>query len=216
MEIESTFTVPLDREKTWRVLLDIPRIAPCMPGARLTGMDEATNTYDGEVQVRLGPVMLTFAGKAQIVELMEDEHKARVTAEGRDKKGRGGATAEVHFSLAEVTPTETRVDIHTTLNLSGSIAQYGRGSGMINDLANHLIGQFAENLRKEVAGSQVAQSAPETTEGQAAPLTPEAGPAPATAENPQPRQAASASPISGFSLGLMLFWKQIKRLFGRK
>jgi uncharacterized protein len=227
MEIESSFTVPLNRENTWRVLLDIPRIAPCMPGARLTGADEEAKSYDGEVQVRLGPVMLAFAGKARIVELVEADHKARVTAEGRDKKGRGGASAEVLFCLAEVTPNETRVDINTVLNLSGSIAQYGRGSGMINDLANHLIGQFAENLRQEVVGSEDAgadhgasapnadtQSASENTTAQATADTPEAEDA---ARKPATRpKAASAAPISGFRLAWMLFRKRLQRLFGSK
>lgn len=202
MDIESSFTVPLDRQSTWRVLLDIPRIAPCMPGAHLTGSDDATKSYNGEVQVRLGPVVLSFAGKARIIELIEADHKARVTAEGRDKKGRGGATAEVVFTLAEVTANETLVNIHTTLNLSGSIAQYGRGSGMINDLANHLVGQFAENLRCEVAGSET---------GAAAPM-----PISEAAEEKAPLRAASIAPISGFSLGIMLFWKQFKRLVGIK
>lgn len=220
MDIESSFTVPLDREKTWRVLLDIPRIAPCMPGARLTGTDEATQSYTGEVQVRLGPVVLSFAGKARIVELMEADHKARVTAEGRDKKGRGGATAEVVFSLAEVTANETRVDINTSLNLSGSIAQYGRGSGMINDLANHLIGQFAENLRREVTASDDGEAEPDMgnpnpgagePDGTATPV-----PTPQATEGKASQGAASAAPISGFRLGMMLFWKQLKRLVGLK
>ena len=189
MDIRNSFTVPLGPAETWAVLLDIPRVAPCMPGARLTGADPAARSYDGEVQVRLGPVMLTFAGKARIVELSEDGRSARVQAEGRDRKGRGGASAEVVFRLAEAAPGQTRVDIDTQLNLTGSIAQYGRGSGMIGDLADHLVGQFAENLRRELDRSGATEP---------------------TAETDDP----AAAPISGLRLGLLLLWKRIRRLFG--
>jgi carbon monoxide dehydrogenase subunit G len=210
MDIKSSFTVPLNRDDTWRVLLDIPRIAPCMPGARLTRADEEARNYEGEVQVRLGPVMLTFAGKARIVEVSDTEQTALVTAEGRDKKGRGSASAEVAFGLEEVTETETRVDFATKLNLSGSIAQYGRGSGMINDLANHLIGQFAENLRRELASSEVATEALSESAAEADQTDATSG----SEDTPKPQ--AAAAPISGFRLAIMLFKNQIRRLFGVK
>lgn len=199
MEIRNSFTVPLDAAATWAVLLDIPRVAPCMPGARLTGADDDAREYDGEVQVRLGPVVLTFAGRARIVELAEDGRSAQVQAEGRDRKGRGGASAKVVFQLAEEAPDQTRVDIGTTLNLSGSIAQYGRGSSMIGELADQLVGQFAENLRRELDRSGApgpATGADSPAEG-AAPMTPPA-----------------ARPISGLRLGLGLLWRRIRRLFG--
>jgi carbon monoxide dehydrogenase subunit G len=198
MEIRNSFTVPLAPAETWAVLLDIPRIAPCMPGARLTAADPEAQSYEGEVQVRLGPVMLTFAGKARIVETAPDGRSARVQAEGRDRKGRGGASAEVAFRLTEESPGQTRVDIDTQLNLSGSIAQYGRSSGMVADLANHLVGQFAANLHTELDRTgETARAAAETP----------VAAAPASA-------APSAAPISGFRLGLMLLWRRLRRLFG--
>lgn len=203
MEIVSRFTVPLPPEESWKILLDIPRIAPCMPGAKLTSASEDGKTFTGEVQVRLGPVLLTFKGKARIVELSESDWHATVTANGADTKGRGGANAEIVFGLVP-TGDETEVKITTQLTLTGAVAQYGRGAGMINDLANHLVGQFADNLRKEIASSQDAPQTP-AADGQASA---------AEAPTPQPPQEPrAAAPISGLRLFFWLIGQQLRRLF---
>src|SRR5690606_20224121 len=152
VEITNSFSVPLPPDDAWRGLLEVPRIAPCMPGARLKERLEE-GRYKGGVAVRLGPVMLNFAGKAEIVEQDPAARKARVRAEGSDAKGRGGAQADVHFAL-EPDGAATRVTILTNLTLTGSVAQYGRGAGMINDLASHMVGQFAANLRRELERSE--------------------------------------------------------------
>ncbi len=205
MQIESRFTVPLPPDRAWAVLLDIPRIAPCMPGAKLLSVEEGGKAFLGEVQVRLGPVLLAFKGRAEITTMDEQAQSATVHAEGRDTKGRGGANADVAFSLKSL-GAETEVVILTDLNLSGSVAQYGRGAGMINDLANHLIGQFATNLRKEIeASATTPAAAPSNAPGQA-------DDAPAAAARPAPQR--EAAPISGFSLLFGLLWRRIKRLFG--
>lgn len=209
MQIESRFTVPLPPDRAWAVLLDIPRIAPCMPGAKLLSVEEGAKAFLGEVQVRLGPVLLAFKGRAEFTALDEQAKTATVRAEGRDTKGRGGASADVAFSLVPQ-GTDTEVVILTELNLSGSVAQYGRGAGMINDLANHLIGQFAANLRKEIEAS--ATTAAATDPGA------QAGDEPVgtTGQNPvaPATPAREAAPISGFSLMFGLLWRRIKRLFG--
>lgn len=214
MEIQNQFSVPLPRDEAWKVLLDIPRIAPCMPGAKLTDADVDAGVYQGEVQVRLGPVMLAFKGKAEITERSDTDYHATVHAEGRDTKGRGGATADVSFRL-EPDGDESVVKITSVLNLSGSVAQYGRGSGMINDLATHLIGQFAKNLNKETNQSpRPAAAAPAnapTTEGDSTSTT---AVAPSTPPQEQSTQTQSSNPISGVSLFFWLMWRQIKRVFG--
>jgi carbon monoxide dehydrogenase subunit G len=214
MEIQNQFSVPLPRDEAWKVLLDIPRIAPCMPGAKLTDADVDAGVYQGEVQVRLGPVMLAFKGKAEITERSDTDYHATVHAEGRDTKGRGGATADVSFRL-EPDGDESVVKITSVLNLSGSVAQYGRGSGMINDLATHLIGQFAKNLNKEINQSpRPAAAAPAnapTTEGDSTSTT---AVAPSTPPQEQSTQTQSSNPISGVSLFFWLMWRQIKRVFG--
>lgn len=201
MQIESRFTVPLPPDHAWKVLLDIPRIAPCMPGAKLLSVEDGGKAFLGEVQVRLGPVLLAFKGRAEITTMDDAAHSATVHAEGRDTKGRGGASADVAFSLVPQ-GSATDVVIHTDLNLSGSVAQYGRGAGMISDLANHLIGQFADNLRKEIEAST-----PSPADGEGASVS---APEAATAQTPR-REAA---PISGFALLFTLLRQRLRRLFG--
>ncbi|NYZ13696.1 SRPBCC family protein [Azospirillum sp. RWY-5-1] len=212
MNIHNRFEVPLPPDQAWAVLLDIPRIAPCMPGARLISVD-GDDAYTGEVQVRLGPVVMSFRGQARITSKDEANRSATVRAEGRDQKGRGGATADVTFRMVPA-GAGTAVEIDTALTLSGSVAQYGRGAGMINDLANHLIGQFAGNLRKEL---DAARPAPvETPAVVAEPVTGETAQVAAAAPAVAPAQAQpEASPISGFRLGLWLAWRQFLRLIGR-
>lgn len=206
MEIKNEFNVSLPPAQTWAVLMDIERIAPCMPGAKITEVVDE-RTYKGTVAVRLGPVALTFAGIAEIEMIDEANKKAQVSAKGSDPKGRGGANAKVNFSLAEA-PEGTRVEIITDLQLSGSVAQYGRGAGMISDLANMLIGQFATNLN--------AQLAAESTEAKA--NTPAASKPETVMSDTTPTDspAAASAPISGFGLGLRVLWNAIKRLFGSK
>src|SRR3546814_1607105 len=124
MQIANSFHVPLPAEQAWAVLLNVPRIAPCMPGARLHSTDADSDTYAGEVQVRLGPVLLVFRGRAILKEVVPAAHRALVRAEGRDTQGRGSASADVAFALVPEGQA-TRVDITTNLTLSGLVAHSG-------------------------------------------------------------------------------------------
>jgi carbon monoxide dehydrogenase subunit G len=203
VEIRNSFDLPLPIEEAWKTLLDVPRMAPCMPGARLHEVvDEGR--YRGEVAVRLGPVMLTFGGTARIVAQDLAARTVRVVAEGSDAKGRGGARAEVRFSL-EPNGGGTHVAILTNLALTGSVAQYGRGAGMINDLANHMIGQFVANLRRELDLPRKADA--------------ERPAASAATESPRAVHAVPAeqraAPIDGGRLGLWLAWRAVSRFFRR-
>ena len=198
MEINNAFNVSLPPAEAWAVLMDIEHIAPCMPGAEVTEtVDE--KTYKGRVSVRLGPVALTFDGVAQFEAIDEASRQVRVSARGADPKGRGGAEAKVNFSLA-ADGDGTRVDIHTDLQLSGSIAQYGRGAGMIADLASQLVGQFANNLDAQL----MAKSGDTATASDGA----------TTANDTVPVKPAVTAPISGLNLGLRVLWNAIKRFFG--
>jgi carbon monoxide dehydrogenase subunit G len=190
MQIENRFEVPLPPDQAWAVLMDIQRVAPCMPGAQLT---EVVNdrTYKGTVGVKLGPVALTFAGEVLFEQIDNATHSARVKAQGRDAKGRGGANAAVDFNLVP-TAGGSEVRVRTDLNLSGSIAQYGRASGMIQDVATQLVGQFAQNLKAQLG--PVASAASEASGAPAAPPV--------------------AKPISGFSLMVRVLWNALRRLFG--
>jgi uncharacterized protein len=223
MEFDNTFEVPLPPEQAWPVLMDIQRIAPCMPGAQLTDVVDKT-TYKGNIGVRLGPVALTFAGIIKFEEIDDANHVARVKAQGTDAKGRGGANAAASFRL-EPTAAGSKVLVHTDLTLSGAVAQYGRGVGMIQATAAQLMKQFAENLKKQIASSSSPAAAPAaapatSTSTAAAPATSAASlqaTAPqdaSAAQRPAPQPLPAAKPISGFSLMARVIWDSIVRLFG--
>jgi uncharacterized protein len=211
MEFDNAFEVPLPPGEAWALLMDIQRIAPCMPGAQLTEVvDKAT--YKGNIAVRLGPVALTFAGTVKFEEIDDAARTARVKAQGSDAKGRGGANAAASFRL-EPTAAGSKVLVHTDLSLSGAVAQYGRGVGMIQATAAQLMKQFAENLKAQL-GSSAAPATTETTTPTAAPSGPAssaASPAPAQSAPPPP---PAAKPISGFALMARVIWDAIVRLFG--
>ena len=211
MEFENSFEVPLPPEDAWKTLLDIERIAPCMPGAELTEIVD-DKTFKGKVSVRLGPVALTFQGTASFEDIDEGGQKATVKAQGADAKGRGGANANVNFHL-EPCAAGSEVKIHTDLQLSGSVAQYGRGAGMIQDLASQIIGQFAKNLLKQIETSPKAANGDPPTGARTSPADLNSGePAPA------PHQPAAPAQVGGMAFKVL--WNQIVRsikgLFGIK
>jgi len=222
MEFDNSFDVPLSPPQAWAVLLDIRRIAPCMPGAELTEVVDAQN-YRGKIAVRLGPVALSFAGRVQLEDIDEANYSARVKAQGSDDKGRGAANAAATF---RVEPTErgSRVLIHTDLMLSGAVAQYGRGVGMIQATAAQIIGQFAGNLRAQL--EQHPSPAPPPPTVQSPPIVPaetaapRRRPAPANpqlAASDEPPLPAAAKPISALSLMARVVWQQLRALFsGRR
>jgi len=203
MDIKNSFDVPLPIDEAWKVLLDIKKIAPCLPGAELLEVVDPT-TYKGKVSVRLGPVALSFVGTARFEEIDETAHRARVKGQGSDAKGRGGATGTVTFALSPV-DGGTKVDVDTNLNLSGSVAQYGRGTGMIQDVATQIIGQFATALRIMLEYDKATRvtKIPSNDHGEVDGLTSESPPPP-----------APVKPISGFSLMARVLWNAFRRLFG--
>src|SRR5579872_3983374 len=148
MEFDNSFDVPLSPEQAWSVLMDIPRIAPCMPGAELTELVDPQH-FKGKISVRLCPVALAFAGRVEIDSIDEAGRSARIKAQGSDAKGRGAANATATFHI-EPSAEGSRVMIHTDLMLSGAVAQYGRGVGMIQATAAQIIDQFAGNLRTQL------------------------------------------------------------------
>jgi hypothetical protein len=194
VEFDNSFEVPLPPAEAWPLLMDIRRIAPCMPGAAVTEAVDA-NTYKGRIAVRLGPVALAFAGVVKLEDLDGVNYTARVKAQGSDAKGRGAANASASFRL-EPAGEGSKVLVHTDLTLSGAVAQYGRGVGIIQATAAQIMTQFAANLR-----SQIVDRGPVAL--QASPSAP-----------PQPPPAA-ARPISGFSLMAKVIWNAVVRFFTR-
>jgi carbon monoxide dehydrogenase subunit G len=156
MEFDNAFEVPLPPDRAWPVLMNVQGIAPCMPGAQLTDVVD-DKTYKGNIGVRLGPVALTFAGTVIFEEIDNANYSARVRAQGNDAKGRGSAQAKATFRL-EPSAIGSKVLVHTDLSLSGAVAQYGRGVGMIQATASALMNQFANNLKKQLAEPAAAET----------------------------------------------------------
>jgi carbon monoxide dehydrogenase subunit G len=191
MEFDNTLDVPLPPAEAWKLLLDIKRIATCIPGAELTEVVD-DRTYKGKVAVRLGPVSLSLVGRAKLEEIDHAGHKARLKAQGSDHKGRGSTDSVIDFRI-EPAGSGSKVLVHTNVKLSGSIAQYGRGSGMIQSFASQLIGQFGDALKVELAANRSSDARSEAPVASAPP----------------------AKPISGLTLIAMVIWNAIVRLFGR-
>jgi carbon monoxide dehydrogenase subunit G len=184
VQLENSFTVPVPIDEAWRVLLDIERIAPCMPGAALDSVDG--DDFTGRVKVKLGPINLTYQGKASFIEKDEAAHKAVIDARGKDQRGNGTAAAVVTARLA-AEGSITRVDVLTDLNITGRPAQFGRG--VMTDVGNKLLGQFADKLAAQL-GEGDAQGDAQRAESAAAKVA-------ATASGAVEEVAASAEQVPG-------------------
>lgn len=155
MRLEHSFEVPVPVERAWEVLLDIERVAPCMPGATLTAHDG--DDFAGTVQVKLGPVNLTYKGKGRFVDIDEAARRVVITASGADARGAGTAAADVTAVLVAV-DSRTRVEVVTELNVTGKAVQFGRG--LIADVSARLFGQFADCLAGKLAGEEAPAAGP--------------------------------------------------------
>lgn len=157
MKVISEFTVQASLDEAYSIVTDVKRVAPCFPGARLTeAVDD--DTYKGEVAVALGPVKVNFAGKLQFLARDIRAHTAKLRARGKEKQGRGAADARINMTL-ESLDAATRVVLDTNLNLAGPVAQYGRGAGMIEGVAQQVLNQFADNLAKQMSGEEIGDAA---------------------------------------------------------
>ncbi|MBI2227401.1 MAG: SRPBCC family protein [Betaproteobacteria bacterium] len=192
MEFENTLDVPLPPTEAWKLLLDIKRIAICIPGAELTEVVDDV-TYKGKVAVSLGPVALSLVGRAKFEDIDHTNHKARVKAQGSDPKGRGSTASVIDFRIEPVA-TGSRIVINTDVKLSGAIAQYGRGTGIIQSLASNMIDQFGESLKAQLAQTQHASGLD--------PAEPIA-------------VARPTKPIAGLTLIAKVIWDSIVRIFRR-
>lgn len=146
MKLENSFTVPVRRADAWKVLMDVERIAPCMPGATLTARDG--ETFTGTVKVKVGPINLTYGGTATFVSLDEEAGVAVIEGSGKETRGTGTAKALITCRLTE-TGGSTTVDVETDLAVTGKPAQFGRG--VLADVSAKLVGTFASCLSEEIA-----------------------------------------------------------------
>lgn len=154
MKLEHSFTVPAPVDQAWATLLDIEGVAPCMPGATLTGVDG--DEFSGTVKVKLGPVSLSYSGKGRFLERDDAAHTVVIDATGRDKNGNGTAGASVHARMEPDGAASTKVVVVTDLKITGRPAQFGRG--VMQDVGGKIIGQFADCLAAKMAAAPVAGS----------------------------------------------------------
>jgi uncharacterized protein len=152
MELINEFTVNVPIEKAWVTLTDVELIAPCLPGAQLQEVEG--ETYRGQVKVKVGPILAQFKGEAHFVEKDDINHKAVLRGKGRDLGGKGNADALITAQLTEATSTSTKVVVTTDLNITGKVAQFGRGA--LADVSNKLLVQFVDNLETTVLNQPVA------------------------------------------------------------
>jgi uncharacterized protein len=189
MELEHSFTVPVTVDRAWDVLLDVERVAPCMPGATLDSVDG--DEIKGRIKVKLGPITMTYAGTAQFIERDSGAGVVTLKASGKETRGAGTASATVRSQL-HAEGSQTRVTVHTSLNVTGRPAQFGRG--VMADVSGKLIGIFADNL----AAMLTADSA-DSADSTPAPAAPDgiapASPGPA-ATGPAATGPASAGPAT--------------------
>ncbi len=147
MELSNEFEVSVPLSEAWEILTDIERIAPCMPGAELREVEG--DEYRGAVKVKLGPITAEFRGTAHFVEKDDSTHRAVLQAEGREARGQGNAKATITAEL-ESLGDRTKVSVSTDLQITGKVAQFGRG--VLADVSTKLLGQFAQNLEQTVVG----------------------------------------------------------------
>jgi len=148
VELEHRFEVPVGVEKAWVTLLDMEQVGPCFPGAILDHVDG--DEFSGSVKIKLGPIRMTYKGTAKIVEKDETAHRARIEATGNAGGSTSTAAMMVTATATALAPNRTAVDLVTTLSLTGRPAQFGRG--VMVDVGNKLIGQFADCVSNKLAG----------------------------------------------------------------
>jgi len=158
MKLDNEFTVGVPVEQAWAVLTDLELIAPCMPGAQLTGVTDGV--YTGKVKIKVGPVTAEYAGTAQFSVKDETAYRAVIDARGRDSRGNGNATAVISAQLQPAAGS-TVVTVSTDLTIAGRIAQFG--SGMIKEVSAKLLGQFVTCLEGKLSAGAAADGAPAST-----------------------------------------------------
>ncbi|MFK4144680.1 SRPBCC family protein [Streptomyces sp. NPDC004065] len=218
MELHHEFTVPVPVDDAWRALLDIERIAPCLPGATVEDYDG--KTVNGSVKVKLGPITVTYKGSAVFEEQDEAAHRMVLAASGRETRGQGTARATVTGTLEE-RDGATAVSVRTDLTVTGRPAQFGRG--VLAEVGDRLVGQFADCLAGRLGGpaQEAAAQAPPESAGEAAAARPAAAGTTTPAEETEPLDllrtaglpvAKRAAVAAGAAVAVALLVLAVRRL----
>ena len=187
MKLEQSFTVEAPLERVWEALIDVQRVAPCLPGAEITEAGD-DGTYHGTFTVKLGPTTAAYRGELSMESVDEAARRVTMDAKGQDKRGQGSAKATI-VSVMREEGGATKVDVETDFTITGRLARFGRG-GMIKDVSNRLLRDFSDCLTKTIEAES---------------------PEPAT----PPAAVTPAKPVSGISLFFSVLWERVRRLFGR-
>ena len=198
MEMDHSFTVPVPPDRAWDVLLDVEKIAPCMPGATVDEFDGEVVT--GRIKVKVGPVSLTYRGTAKFTERDPDARVILLEASGKETRGAGTASATVRATLEPESGGEgTTASMHTTMNVTGRPAQFGRG--VMVEVGSKLVEQFAQNLRQLIAedgaaGGNAVEAEAEAEAGAGAAGTSQDGPGSTQPSPVVPAAATTATPTA--------------------
>jgi carbon monoxide dehydrogenase subunit G len=232
MELDNSFTVPVPPDVAWGVLLDVARIAPCMPGATVDEVDG--DVVNGRIKVKVGPVSLTYKGTATFTDRNESERKVSVEASGKETRGAGTASAVVTASLTAAEDDSTLVTMHTTMNVTGRPAQFGRG--VMVEVGGKLVDKFAENLALQLtADGAASEAAAASADGEASADADGGDGGASTSTTVTPTPAAPAQddslnlvrlvapailkrvlPVAAIAAGLALLGRRIRRALRNK
>src|SRR5918997_852344 len=150
MQLENEFTVPASIEQAWAVLLDVPRVAPCLPGATVEDGGGDEGEYKGQMKIKIGPITASYRGTVKIQETDEAAHRVAMRAQAKDARGQGTAAATITSTMEEV-PEGTKVSVVTDMRVTGPAAQFGRG--VMQDVSAKLMTRFADCLAEQMQAS---------------------------------------------------------------
>jgi carbon monoxide dehydrogenase subunit G len=227
VKLEQSFEVDAPLDVVWKALIDVERVAPCLPGAEVHGRND-DGSYDGSFAVKLGPATASYRGTLHMEDVDDDAHTATMRANGSDKRGQGGAKATIVSSVRPNDAGGTTVDVFTDYSITGRLARFGRG-GMIQDVSERLLREFATCLQANL-GTQAPAPDPSATVSDAAAGTADPSPdapappmgAPSTgaaatgaaetaAPGAEPFTAPKSKPVSGFRLLLGALRDRLRR-----
>jgi carbon monoxide dehydrogenase subunit G len=209
MKLDQSFEVEAPIERVWKALIDVEHVAPCLPGAEISGQQD-DGTWTGSFTMKIGPTTASYRGTLHMDSLDEGRHVATMHANGTDKRGQGGAKAAITSTLTETGNGGTHVEVVTDYQITGKLARFGRG-GMIEDISARLLREFARRLQDSLtdqpagstesanAGAAVLESEPSP-----AAAVPESEPGPAAAPPPTPppvqADATAVEPLNAIGL----------------
>jgi carbon monoxide dehydrogenase subunit G len=185
MKLEQSFEVQASLERVWEALIDVERVAPCLPGAEIVDRND-DGSYNGTFKVKIGPTAAAYVGKLRMDKVDADSHTTTMDAQGTDRRGQGSARATIVSAVSAAGPDASRVNVDTEYEITGRLARFGRG-GMIEEISNRLLTEFARSLQEMLEGGAAVSEAP---------AEPEAGAEEAGSPPMEPRFAPKPGPAA--------------------